>query len=869
VAGKKDEDCRQVVYPPPAAPKVYAPWRATRAGDPARWNATGVAAYILKLENNMSGNNLQKGFTSPGRDHSVSKSFYFGLFTMAAGLLVLVGWLFDIPTLKSVLPWFVTMKANTAAGFVLAGLSLTLLARDNPSAFELRMSQISACVTALLGFLTICQYLFGLNLGIDQLLFTEQANAVGTLSPGRMAPNTAINFLLLGCALFIVNFRRGIPVAQGLVLLTGLAGLLPLIGYLYGATAFIGIGHYTQMAIHTAVLFTVASIGVLALHPADGIMRTITGHTMGGWLLRHLLPLLIGVPIVLGWFRVQGERYGYFESAFGVALMMVCMMILLTGLIWWAVRDLNRREESLRSKDYFLSESQRLGHVGSWYYDLHGPFKWSEEMYHLYGVSPDTFTPTPELLFSLIHPDDRPSMQAWLTTCAAGIKHELVFRIIRPDGALRFILGRGESFHDAGNRLIHMAGTVQDITERKLAEEALRESGRFAQATVDALSAHIAVLDETGTVIAVNRAWRDFAEANGPVLSNVNEGANCLSVCDAARGPYSEEAAIVATGIRDVISGARSEFKIEYPCHSPDTKRWFVCRVSRFSGLGAPRIVFAHEDITERRLLEEENMKIEEKNRQLQKSESLGRMAGSIAHHFNNQLSVVQGYLEMVIGDLPPNDSRAVKLAKAMQAAGEASEISGLLLFYLGQQEGKLELLDLSELCRRTIPVIQAGMPENVVLETDLPSPGPCVSADAEQIQQILANLIINACEAIGNGAGLVHLSVKTVSPTDIPASHRPVEWSPKDRFYACLEVKDSGCGIREEDMDKVFDPFYTTKFIGRGLGLSVVLGIVKTHNAAITAESGINGGSAFKVFFPLSVQTASSPDGLVFPPPI
>ncbi|MCX6983278.1 MAG: hypothetical protein NT118_00815 [Lentisphaerae bacterium] len=321
----------------------------------ASMNQLTIPNKLKKIGNDMSGNNPHESFSSPERNQSVSKSFYFGLFTMAAGLLVLIGWLFDIPSLKSVLPWFVTMKANTAAGFVLAGLSLTLFARANPSALGLRLSQIFACVTALLGFLTVCQYLFDLNLGIDQLLFREPANAVGPLAPGQMALNTAINFLILGCALFIVNFRRGIPVAQGLALLTGLTGLLPLIGYLYGATAFIGIGQYTQMAVHTAFLFMVVSVGVLALHPEEGLMRTITGRTMGGWLLRHLLPLLIGFPIILGWFRIQGERYGYFESAFGVALMMVCMIILLSGLIWWAARTLNRFEESLRRKDYFLS----------------------------------------------------------------------------------------------------------------------------------------------------------------------------------------------------------------------------------------------------------------------------------------------------------------------------------------------------------------------------------------------------------------------------------------------------------------------------------------------------------------------------------
>jgi PAS domain S-box-containing protein len=146
---------------------------------------------------------------------------------------------------------------------------------------------------------------------------------------------------------------------------------------------------------------------------------------------------------------------------------------------------------------------------------------------------------------------------------------------------------------------------IRDITARKRAAEALRVSERLAQATVDALSAHIAVLDDAGTILAVNRAWRNFAVDNPPLTVTVNEGSNYLSVCGAAKGADSVDAAEVAAGIRGVICGTRSAFEMEYPCHSPDTQRWFVCRVSRFQGSDAVRVVVAHEDITSRKLAED------------------------------------------------------------------------------------------------------------------------------------------------------------------------------------------------------------------------------------------------------------------------
>ena len=151
-----------------------------------------------------------------------------------------------------------------------------------------------------------------------------------------------------------------------------------------------------------------------------------------------------------------------------------------------------------------------------------------------------------------------------------------------------------------------MSAYYRDVTGRKEAEEELRRSEVFARSTLNSLSAHIAILDEKGRIVATNLAWQRFASSNPPITSSAGPGTNYLEVCDAATGEGSEEALDFARGIRDVISGRLETFELEYPCHSPDERRWFVGRVTRFPDTVPPKVVVAHENVTERRLAEEE-----------------------------------------------------------------------------------------------------------------------------------------------------------------------------------------------------------------------------------------------------------------------
>ena len=249
---------------------------------------------------------------------------------------------------------------------------------------------------------------------------------------------------------------------------------------------------------------------------------------------------------------------------------------------------------------------------------------------------------------------------------------------------------------------------------------------------------------------------------------------------------------------------------------------------------------------------------------QLQERESLNRMARAIAHHFNNQLQVVTGNLELALATLPDGAMGSAQcLVDALQAARRTAEVNGGLLTYLGSTRGKQEPMDFAEVCRSSLPVLTAALPGKVTVEADLPAPGPIVKTNAALVCQMLTQLVTNAVEAMEKRPGAVRLRVGTLAPEEAPAEHRfPIDAKPPAGPCACLEVTEPGCGIAEGDLKDLFDPYYSNKFPGRGMGLALVLGIVRVHEGAIAVESKPGRGTTFRVYLPLAAEAGAQPPG-------
>jgi len=393
----------------------------------------------------------------------------------------------------------------------------------------------------------------------------------------------------------------------------------------------------------------------------------------------------------------------------------------------------------------------------------------------------------------------------------------------------------------------HVITVTRDITDRKQAEEALRESEATYRSILDASPDDITITDLEGRVLLVSpAASRMFGYGEGEELG-----------CRLLEFIIPEDRERARTNLQHMHQGGGPGPNV-YRALRKDGSLFDIEVNSGFirDVQGQPtKMVFVVRDISERVKAEAERGELEARNRQLLKAESLGRMAGAIAHHFNNQLQSVMANLDLINGFSSAIDA-GVCLNQARLAAERAAEVSRLMLAYLGQTAGEQEPRSLAELWRISLPIIQGTLPKDVTLEAECPSPGPVIRANPNQLQQVLINLVTNAWEAMGEGGGQIRVCIRECLVSDIPVVHRfPINWQPQGLDYACLEISDTGGGIGEGDIETLFDPFFSTKFTGRGLGLSVVLGIVQAHGGAISVKSRLGQGSTFGVYFPVCAE--------------
>jgi signal transduction histidine kinase len=265
--------------------------------------------------------------------------------------------------------------------------------------------------------------------------------------------------------------------------------------------------------------------------------------------------------------------------------------------------------------------------------------------------------------------------------------------------------------------------------------------------------------------------------------------------------------------------------------------------------------VHVAQDITERLRAEEERHKLEQQLQQTQKLESLGVLAGGIAHDFNNILTIILGHCYINRDNADSELGPVEHFRRIEVAANRAAELCRQMLAYAGKSVQVMTRINLCLAVDEIVKMLFSAFGENVTIDLCLKSDVPAIVGDSGQIQQIIMNLVTNAAEAVGDNCGTVTVRLNKVAVASGGGEYDFAGEAIPSGQYACFEVADSGCGMDEETRRRMFEPFYTTKFTGRGLGLSAVLGIIRSHGGALQITSTLNVGTAIKVYFPLPAR--------------
>ena len=441
---------------------------------------------------------------------------------------------------------------------------------------------------------------------------------------------------------------------------------------------------------------------------------------------------------------------------------------------------------------------------------------------------------------NVLHPDDKePVTKEWVASVENKTVFNTVYRIRTISGEYRFYAIRGVPVFDAGGEFRQWIGAVSDITVRKRGEEKIQQSERRFRSLISA---------------AAQIVWT--ADANGLMQT--------AHLPSGEPFPLEEETAVLEWisrlhpedkigAIKELTKAVeqKTKFKSEYRLrHNDGIFHHYVSR-------GTPvyekdgticEWVGTLTDVSESKIAEEKLRESEEQLRQGQRLESVGRLAGGIAHDFNNMLTAINGYSDLVLRRLSANDPLRPNIEEIKKAGERSAALTQQLLAFSRRQMLQPKILDINNIISDTAVMLERLIGEDVVLAAKLSSISR-VEADPGQISQVILNLVVNSRDAMPDG-GTITIETKDVCLDK--ENVKQYEWAEPGNFVL-LKISDSGVGIDSETLRHIFEPFYTTKEIGKGtgLGLATVYGIVKQSGGHIWVSSDIGKGTTFEIYLP------------------
>ncbi len=470
----------------------------------------------------------------------------------------------------------------------------------------------------------------------------------------------------------------------------------------------------------------------------------------------------------------------------------------------------------------------------------------SEGVRDLTGYGPEEFLrPGGLTVGDLMHPEDRPQVEA---TAARAVEdrlpYQVHYRVRHASGEIRWVQEQGRAAYDTEGHPRWLDGVMIDITARMRAEEALRASElRLMEAQR---------ITHTGSweldLGSMELIWSEEAYR----IYGLDPAARPETAELARNGIHPDDRRLVSerlwASVRD-----HTTFAMTHRVMTPDGRTKYVQQQAEtvYRGDGTPvRIIGAMHDVTDRMQAEEARAALEMQLRQAQKMEAIGTLAGGIAHDFNNILAAVIGHAELLAQDLPPDHHGQDGVAGILSASRRARDLVQQILTFSRLQEQARRPILLDPVVSEALDLLRASLPATIEIRRDLDSPGALILADAVQIHQVVMNLSTNAAHAMREADGVLEVRSRVLEVSQALAGQRP---GLRAGRWVSLEVTDTGHGMDQATLERIFDPFFSTKGPGEGtgLGLAVVHGIMQSHEGVVLVTSDPGHGTRFELYFP------------------
>ncbi|NOY12690.1 MAG: PAS domain-containing protein [Deltaproteobacteria bacterium] len=508
------------------------------------------------------------------------------------------------------------------------------------------------------------------------------------------------------------------------------------------------------------------------------------------------------------------------------------------------VSDRKVAQTQLLEREKDLLRAQEVAKIGVWSLDIpQNRLRWTAETYRIFGVeNRNDFAGTVESLDAYVHPDDRAFVAEKWRQALAGAGYDIEHRIIAGNGQVKYVREVAEVEFDAAGRPLRGIGVVHDLTRQRRAEEEQRKTDEKYRIISSTAREAFVMIDSAGKVTLWNPAAEKIfgytaEEMLGQAVHQVLVPGKLRSLAIKGLSHFHLTGEGAAVGEMMELEGLTKQGKL-VPLEISLNR---VRHDDEWQAIGVLR------DISERKEAEAERQALEQQLRQTQKMEAIGTLAGGIAHDFNNILASIIGYTSMVERRLEPGSRDQLDLQEVLNAADRAKLLVRQILTFSRKSEQAQKPVHLDRVVREVQHLIRASLPSTIEIVTRLQTTEKTILGDATQIHQVLMNLCTNAYHAMPDGGTLTITLEKKQLGEENP-------WELRSGGYLQLLVTDTGRGISPDVIDKIFDPYFTTKDIdtGTGLGLSVVCGIVIGAGGFIDVESVLGEGTRFRILLPV-----------------